>query len=223
MSMSTLVRLETHLHTSEVSQCGRIPAREMIRKYHAAGYGAVVVTDHFLPGRFRCRAAREAFLTGYRLAAQEGEALGLTVLPGMELRFAGGDEDFLVYGLTEQDIIERLPDAVCEDGLPAFHALCRARGWLIYQAHPFRPHLRAMPAQDLDGVETRNCNPRHDSHNDLAAAYAAKWGLRTLCGSDAHQPEDVAAGGILVPEEVLTPAGLSQYLAHTPDPAFILP
>ena len=141
----------------------------------------------------------------------------------MELRFAGEDEDFLVYGLTEQDIVERLPDAVCEDGLPAFHALCRARGWLIYQAHPFRPHLRAMPAQDLDGVETRNCNPRHDSHNDLAAAYAAKWGLRTLCGSDAHQPEDVAAGGILVPEEVLTPAGLSQYLARTPDPAFILP
>ena len=53
--MSTLVQLETHLHTSEVSQCGRIPAREMIRRYHAAGYGAVVVTDHFLPGRFRGR------------------------------------------------------------------------------------------------------------------------------------------------------------------------
>ena len=104
--MSTLVKLETHLHTSEVSQCGRIPAREMIRRYHAAGYGAVVVTDHFLPGRFHSRAARETFLTGYRLAAQEGAALGLTVLPGMELRFAGGDEDayvdnYLGFGLVE--------------------------------------------------------------------------------------------------------------------------
>ncbi len=218
--MSDLVKLETHLHTCEVSACGKVPAREMIRLCRDAGYGAVVVTDHFLPGKFQSAAARDAFLTGYRLAAEAGAALNLTVLPGMEIRFSSGDEDFLVYGLTE-DAILRLPDSVCEDGIAAFHALCRKNGWLFYQAHPFRPKLRVMPACDLDGIETRNCNPRHDSHNDLAQAYAERYGLLTLCGSDAHQLGDTGAGGVYVPRDALTPDGLAAYLRQTPRPAFV--
>lgn len=218
--MNDLVKLETHLHTCEVSACGKVPAQEMIRLCLEAGYRAVVVTDHFLPGKFQNAAARDAFLTGYRLAAEAGAALNLTVLPGMEIRFSSGDEDFLVYGLTE-DAILHLPDSVCEDGLPTFHALCRENGWLVYQAHPFRPKLRVMPACDLDGIETRNRNPRHDSHNDLAQAYADHYGLLTLCGSDAHQLGDTGAGGIYVPGGVLTPHGLVDYLRRTPHPAFV--
>ena len=78
-----------------------------------------------------------------------------------------------------------------------------------------------MPACDLDGIETRNCNPRHDSHNDLAQAYADHYGLLTLCGSDAHQLGDTGAGGIYVPGGVLTPHGLVDYLRRTPHPAFV--
>ena len=218
--MDKLIKLETHLHTCEVSGCGMVHADEMMRLHHAAGYYAVVVTDHFLPGSFENRAARASFLTGFRLARAAGEALGMTVLPGMEIRFASGPEDFLVYGLTEESILS-LPDDVCDRGVTAFHARCRQNGWLLYQAHPFRAGLRVMPAGDLDGIETRNCNPRHNSHNDLAKAYADTYGLLTLCGSDAHQVEDVGAGGILAPQDVLTPTGLVDYLRSTREPSFL--
>ena len=38
---------ETHCHTSEVSRCGDLTAREVVRNYVDAGYSGLVVTDHF--------------------------------------------------------------------------------------------------------------------------------------------------------------------------------
>ena len=32
------MKLDLHVHTSEVSGCGRVPAAEMARLYHEAGY-----------------------------------------------------------------------------------------------------------------------------------------------------------------------------------------
>ena len=39
--------IELHLHTSESSPCGRVPAKKGMTMYREAGYDGVVVTDHF--------------------------------------------------------------------------------------------------------------------------------------------------------------------------------
>lgn len=39
--------------------------------------------------------------------------------------------------------------------------------------------------------------PAHENQNEKAAAYAAEHGLIPLCGSDYHQPEDVADTGLI--------------------------
>lgn len=215
--MTGRVPLEPHAHTKEVSSCGWLSARELIETLHAHGYGAVVITDHYQPGERNTRESRDAFLGGYHAAKAAGGPLGVTVLPGMEIRFKDKNEDYLVYGMEEADF-PQLPDDACEMGLRAFHAIAKEKGWMIYQAHPFRQkQLPALPS-DIDGMEVFNGNPRHNSQNRLAAKFAALHSLRTLAGSDIHQKGDAGSVQVLVPREALTPKAFAAWLQSTPHP-----
>jgi len=212
--------VETHAHTAEISPCSHLPARRLARLAAENGYGALVVTDHNLSGRTRTAGQCAAFARGYELARRAGEKLGLTVLPGMELRFeTHGCNDFLVF----------LPDPALYAlrGLPAmdpraFKRLADERGMLVYQAHPFRPGLSAEPPEALHGVEVYNGNPRHESRNALARAYAREHGLAMLSGSDVHQEGDAGRGGIWAPKEALaSPGAFVEYLRATPRPEML--
>lgn len=196
-------RWDPHVHTSEVSACGRLSGRRLAELYKDAGYDGIVVTDHYTPDRRwpwsrKNRAAH--FFAGYRQAADRGRELGLTVLPGMELRFAGDSNDYLVFGV-DQEFLQEHAD-LCRLGLARFHALAAERGLLIYQAHPFRSVCSPADPRFLDGVEVINGNPRHDSRNALAVRFAEQHGLRMLSGSDCHEVEDVGRGGFVVREKI---------------------
>ena len=47
-------RIDTHVHTSETSKCGRSSAAEMVAAYKAAGVDAIVISDHFVNGNSLC-------------------------------------------------------------------------------------------------------------------------------------------------------------------------
>ena len=170
------MKLDLHVHTSEVSGCGRVPAAEMARLYHEAGYDGIVITDHLIAGKNQEMPMPERaawYLSGYRAAKAEGEKLGLTVLLGAEARMAGGDEDFLLFGAGEDDIpwLMALLDGGADEG--AFYQAVHATGrMLLIQAHPFRQGLRQAPLEQLDGIEVYNGHPDHESHNELALARA---------------------------------------------------
>jgi len=189
---------ESHLHTAEVSPCARVPAARAVEMYIAARYDGIVVTDHFAPGWVEpeTEESHEAFiaryLTGYRtaLAAANGR---LTVLLGTELRFEGSANDYLVYGVTEKFLLTN--PSLCQMRPREFSVLARENGLLFYQAHPFRNGMKVMAPEILDGIEIHNGNPRHDSRNDIATAWAEKFGLPGLSGSDFHQEEDLGRGG----------------------------
>ena len=86
--------------------------------------------------------------------------------------------------------------------LAGLHALCRRWGALLVQAHPNRKNCHPVDAGLLDGVEVFNGNPRHDSHNALTLAFAqAHPHLIRTSGSDYHQPQDLARGGIVADAE----------------------
>ena len=203
---------EMHLHTAEVSTCGRVPAEEAMRLYRQEGYAGVVVTDHLNDitfGRMKHASWRRKiayFLRGYQLCkALETERF--TVLLGAELRFRGSNNDYLIYGLTEEFLLRhpRLLDMNPEQ----FHRLAQEEGLVFIQAHPFRNGLTVVDPRYLDGVETHNGNPRHDSRNEIAKAWAQKFGLLQTSGSDFHQREDLARGGITFPQPVHTVQELS--------------
>jgi len=195
-----MVKVETHLHTSESSPCGKVRAVDGIAAYKAAGYDAVVVTDHFcdiledLPGSPRERAER--FLDGYLYAKEAGEKQGIKVLFAVEARLPGGPEDILFYGVTPEFILEN--PLLYTHPLSEIYPILHGIGALVVQAHPFRERCRPLDPRFLDGVEIFNTHPRHESHNRLAFRFAEKYNIpiRTS-GSDFHQLPDAARGGMI--------------------------
>ena len=208
-----MYKIETHLHTNHVSKCGHLTAAEIVKGYAEAGYSALIVTDHYNRTTFDFLGIDPAapgdkltpFLDGYRRVREEAEKVGIRVFRGAELRFDECDNDYLFYGWLDDILAE--PDAVFRMGIAGFAPMARAAGGLIIQAHPYRRSCTPAIARYLDGVEVLNRNPRHDSHNDRAEAYAQEYGLIRTSGSDCHRTEDIALGGIVtdyLPSDILS-------------------
>ena len=199
-----MYKIETHLHTTHISQCGCLEAREIAERYKEAGYSALIVTDHYNRTTFDYIGVDPAgggdkigaFLEGYRRVREEGAKLGLRVFKGAELRFDESENDYLLYGWRDDLLAE--PDKIFRMGIAAFSPIARAEGALLIQAHPYRRSCTPAIACYLDGVEVVNTNPRHESHNARAREYADQFGLIATSGSDSHRPEDVGRGGILI-------------------------
>ncbi len=196
---------ETHCHTAEVSLCGRVLAAEIPALYKSSGYGLIVCTDHYnywtLAELGVDRATQiDRWLSGYRAMKQAGEDTGITVLLGMELALPGFSGELLLYGLCEEFLFQN-PE-LCMWTLEQVCQMAREEGLLVYQAHPFRDNMERAPAELLHGVEVYNGNRRHNSRNELAEEHAARHGLRRIAGSDFHQLEDLARGGIWLPDAI---------------------
>lgn len=198
-----MYKIETHMHTKHVSRCGWLTAQELVEGYLEAGYGAVVVTDHYNRITYDLLGVDPAgpgdrltpFLEGWRLMREAGDKLGLRVFRGAEVRFDESANDYLLYGWRDDLLAD--PEAVFRMGIAAFAPIARAAGALIIQAHPYRRGCTPAIACYLDGVEVRNLHPRHKNHNSRAKEYARQFGLIATSGSDCHRAEDIALGGIL--------------------------
>lgn len=203
--MESLWRVETHAHTAPVSPCGRLAPEQLVEQVRAAGYDALFVTDHYTPEFFAVhptgedyRVYLERYFSGYRRAAEAGRKAGLRVFPGLEVRLYDGPEDYLVYGVSPEQLAE-LP-CLAFLSLEELHAAVRSTpDGVLVQAHPYRDSLTCQDARHLDGIEVLNANPRHDSHNDRALAYAQAHGLLMTAGSDVHQVGDAGGASMVCP------------------------
>lgn len=201
---------ELHAHTANTSRCAKDKANLLVENYLQAGYSALVTTDHLSTSTFEAYKADslswndkiDIFLKGYRAAEEAAEATDLTVLLGMELRFArkGIINDYLVYGVTE-DFLRKNGDLL-KMRLSAFSELAHKNGLLIYQAHPFRNGMTVVSPQYLDGYEIYNACVRHNSRNAIAEKWARLHKKPGIAGSDYHQSEDTARGGILTAQKI---------------------
>lgn len=206
---------ETHLHTAGVSTCARVSPEKAMPLYKKAGYAGVVVTDHINASTFSLmrhaswKRKMDHFLKGYR-RCKAFEDAHFTVLLGAELRFRGSENDYLVYGLTEDFLYRHR--RIMEMDPASFHKLAQREGLLFVQAHPFRNGLNVVDPKHLDGIETFNGNPRHDSRNEIAGAWARKFGRLETSGSDFHEHEDLARGGVWLPRPVQTEKELAAAL-----------
>lgn len=205
-----MFRYEVHSHTAEMGGCGKIPAAETVRRYkNEAGYDGIVITDHYQQYFFEEHAALsfrnqiDRYLMGYRAAlraaTKESAKIGFTVMLGAEIRFNENANDYLVYGFDEDFLYTH--ENLCAMTIKEFRNLADENGLLIYQAHPFRSGMIPMP-EYVHGIEVFNGNARHDSQNDKALQWAQEYGLKQISGSDYHETEDFARGGIILNEKV---------------------
>ena len=196
------MKREMHAHTREVSPCAGVPAETLVREYAGAGYSAVVITDHFnyyvLEG-FGLENTRDRvnrYLLGFEEASKAASKYGMKAILGTEVCLRNvGCEDYLLYGI-EPEVLQTNP-YMYDYTLAQLREMCDKNGILLFQAHPFRGYLKRADINMLDGIEVHNGCPRHDSHNDMALEWAVRHGKLMSSGSDYHQTEDLARGGII--------------------------
>ncbi len=187
-------RYETHLHTCEVSACGRTHAADYIKFYMDKGYDGIIFTDHFFNGncgvdrRLPWERKVDAFCRGYELAKEEGDRVGFPVFFGWEFNFHG--DEYLTYGPDKKWLLAH-PEIMRDSRQEYFRRIHEAGGAIV-QAHPYRErdYLNAIRLNPyfVDAAETVNIGnePYQDA---LAADYAKKYRLPVTGGTDMHNIE----------------------------------
>lgn len=216
-----MYKYELHAHTSECDRDAHLSARDMVHLYQTAGYDGMVITDHYIERFYTLWFPEEVaglsheqqvsrWLKGFRVAREEGEKIGFTVLPGAEVRFDGFPNDYLVYGLHEEFFytVPRLNELKHIDELLAL----LPENTCVVHAHPFRDDMVVQtPAKGLFGMEVFN-GGTDSFRNGLARQFADHYGLAMTSGSDTHSTERLARGGIVTQRRIQTPEDLVSVL-----------
>ena len=192
-----MYKYETHCHTSPVSRCGKASVLETVSFYKEFGYDGIFITNHFLDGNISPEARVlpycdqiDYYFADYEAAVCLGEDIGIKVFPGVELSYKG--TDFLIYGL-DKDWYKAHPEILNMSKREELAFMMDEDAFVI-QAHPYREayyidHIRLFP-RSVHGAEVINSNQAWES-NEMAAEYAARYGLLTTAGSDNHWGSDV--------------------------------
>ena len=210
-----MFKTELHCHSIDVSACARIGVDIIIDKYTKGGYSTVVLANHFNKSTYEhlsCTSWQEwvdKYVAGYKKLKESAEGK-LEILLGMELRFNCNINDYLVFGITEQFLREN--ENLFELEPWSFHELAKANGLLFIQAHPFRDNMTVVSPSCLDGVEAFNGHKGHDSRNEIADAWADKYGLIKTSGTDLHYENVPTNAGIITDEKITSMPQLVEVL-----------
>lgn len=195
-------KYELHLHTSEVSACARVSAREIPALYADRGYDVIVVTDHYREGFFDPKRyknwddAIDAYVRGYYILGNEAIKHGIRVLLGMELTIKGGLDDFLIYGIDEKFL--RKHPKLFKKNIKSIYKIAEKNNLFVAQAHPFRKYTKRVVEKYIHGIEVVNGSHMHNSNNNMASRYADEHNLVKIGGSDFHYKKDLARSGIIM-------------------------
>lgn len=200
--MEKFYKTELHTHTKPVSGCSDIEAEQLVKIYKEKGYDGVVLTNHFT----RCLQGETVeekikwYLEDYYKCYEEGKLIDLNVILGAELRFTENNNDYLIFGICPEDLIqiyEMLPY-----GIDRFYKECKNEKNIIIQAHPFRDGMESVKRESLDGIEVFNMHPNHNSRIGLAAKYANENNMIATCGSDFHHHGQECLCGIITKKQL---------------------
>lgn len=208
-------KYEIHCHTDETSNCGRVPAKELVELYKSKGYDGIVITDHYSQMTFKgahcLKAGKEydKFLKGYR-TAKKYESDDFTVLLGMEIRGFCSAIDFLVYGVSEE-FVKNVGNLLFKYSR-RFHKIAKKKGFLVIGAHPYRMFPIKPNKKAIDGVEILN-GKESDKNNQKAKKWAEKHGFKIqTVGSDFHRTTHKKFCAILTEKPIKTNTDLLEIL-----------
>lgn len=208
-------KTELHMHTNNISVCAHSSPEQAAASYLKSGYRTIVITNHMNRPAFKHLEGRPwPQQIGWFLREQqrlrEYQTSELTVLTALELRFDENNNDYLLYGASDEFLLSH--GDLMAMTLKEFSPLAHENGILIYQAHPFRHKMTLTDETLLDGLEAYNGNERHDSHNFLSVTWANYTHLPMISGSDYHRPHDPCNGGILTEKPVTSMEELTAVL-----------
>ncbi len=187
---------ELHAHTKPASPCSDFSPADLVKMYAAIGFDGVVITNHFSDYLLKSDdpdTVSDTYLRDYYDAVNEGEKQGIRVCLGMEVRFPECANDYLVYGVGEEDI--KTVFSYIHSDYPTFYAAFKGDHRVIVQAHPFRDGMVRQEPSLLDGIEVFNLHPGHNSRVGLASRYAHEHPHFIItCGTDFHHATHEGVG-----------------------------
>ncbi len=214
-----MYKTELHIHTRDGDIYAQHSGDEIVRMYANEGYSTLVITNHYfspfltwfkdeLDGADHKKII-DRYLKGYYNAKNEGEKLGVAVLPGAEVRIKSSANDYLIYGLNEKDFYD----------LPLLHTINNVDELvstipdhaLIVWAHPFRNKCTTFTPDKLFGIEAFNYG-NEPFRNEMAKMFAKHYNMPMTSGSDFHSSNALAKGGIISNKKILTPRDLTDVL-----------
>ncbi len=210
-------KIELHCHTANVSKCSQISASEMITTYKFEGYSGLVITNHFYPwqpSKLSYKKYVDNYINEYYTLCEKGDAHGIKVYLGMEIRFEENENDYLVYGIDEDFVRNAVSQKM--KTLSDFVSVAKNDRNLILQAHPFRTGMKLMPPELLDGIEVYNLHPNHNSRIGFAAKYAEEVKGTFICGTDFHHTGQGALSALLTREIPKDSFDLVNYIKNEP-------
>lgn len=212
-----MYKYDLHIHTKEISPCGRLSVEDIIDKYIKDGYSGIVLTDHIRRGYYRktkkedWKEKTKEFFYSYDRAIEYCNGKDFYIGLGMEISFNNDTNDFLVYGFEKEDFLEN--EWMIEMGLKDFYNKFKDKA-IIIQAHPYRQ--RGSNLEDINylhGLEIFNQNPRHNNNNELTnEIYINNPRLIGIGGSDVHQEEDLCTTGIYTNRKITSDKDLIEIL-----------
>ena len=206
-------KTELHLHTSPASGCSEIPPEKAVEIYKNLGYHSIIVCNHFTPqmpymeDKQKCLST---YLADYDKALEAGQKCGLNVILGCEIRFTEYNNDYLLFGMNRETL--NLAYDHLDKGMETFSKAFRSSGRLLIQAHPFRNGMVQVDPGLLDGIETFNMHPNHNSRVALAAKYAKQHHLIPTVGTDYHHPGHEGLSALLTKTELKTSEDIVEVL-----------
>ena len=179
---------ELHAHSRPVSECGNFSADEVVTTYLMTGINTLTLTNHLTEAHLVNRhedELAEFYLSDYYKAVEAAEGTGLNIALGVEIRFTETTNDYLVYGVSPDDIRKIIP--YVKTDIQTFYREFKNEYNVIIQAHPFRDNMQPPPLGYVDGVETFNCHPVHNPRIPFACRFARENDLLVTGGSDYHE------------------------------------
>ena len=201
-----MIKLETHCHTLYGSHCGLADAKTIIDRYHKAGYGGIVITNHFNRREFSTykgetnREKINFYFSLYEQVKALGEEKGMKIFVGAEIN-ASTNEEYVLYGFDKELFYgEKLLFDYTQEEL---FKLAEDNGCFLYQSHPFRVSVPKLgnPAF-LHGAEYFNGHYHHVNNNHQARLWCEQNNLIGLSGTDFHKPDQPITAGIFIPDQV---------------------
>ncbi len=180
-----MYRTELHAHTKPASGCADFSPEEVVKTYSKLEVDTLVITNHLLyHPSLSAKDYAEKYLNDYYNAVEAARDSNMNIVLGAEIRFVNTVNDYLVYGISPEDIEEifsYLNTDICH-----FYKNFKSSKNVIMQAHPFRDNMEKIPLGAIDGIEVFNCHINHNSRIAKAAKYAAEHNLPICGGSDYH-------------------------------------
>lgn len=181
-------RTELHAHSRPVSSCGVFSPAEVVEIYSNENCHTLTITNHLLPKNLIDRTPDELseyYNNAYYEAKEAAKKYGINVALGVEIRFVGSNNDYLVYGVCPEDV-KHMAEYVNTD-IATFYRDFKNDRNLILQAHPFRSNMDPTPIGSVDGIETFNTHPGHNSAIGIATKFAKQHDFIVSGGSDFHE------------------------------------